>query len=110
LKETHTLAPPGGLRVDLSGNALGRDVVGTWLWNACKIVEIRLSGTFVLPVQDLKGEPRMNLEALAGGTLSAIASNALEDNNTMLPPLEVTWRGHWTFGAGGSEAYNQIQP
>ena len=32
LKEVHSLAPPGGLRVDLSGNMLGRDVVGSWLW------------------------------------------------------------------------------
>jgi hypothetical protein len=47
-----------GLHVDLGGNGLGKDVVGTWLWNACALETLRLTGGgFTLNVSDLKGLP-----------------------------------------------------
>ena len=52
--------------------------------NACKIVEMRLSGTFVLPVQDLKGAPRFNQLDL--DSANAGAGTMVPE---MLPPLEV---------------------
>jgi len=32
-----------GLAVDLSGNGLGKECVGQWLWNACMLSELRVS-------------------------------------------------------------------
>jgi hypothetical protein len=50
-----------GLHVDLGGNGLGKEVVGTWLWNACELETLRLTGGgFTLSVQDLKGLPRLS--------------------------------------------------
>jgi hypothetical protein len=55
LKEVSTKK---GLHVDLGGNGLGKEVVGTWLWNACALETLRLTGGgFTLSVQDLKGLP-----------------------------------------------------
>lgn len=66
-------------RLDLSGNNISKDVVGEWLWSSCNIFEMRLSGTFVLPVQDVKGAYHIHPPS---------STSALRDphENEMSPP------------------------